>query len=180
MVENRILIEDDKVGQLKEIFPDVDENIIYEVLVQCGDSIEDATEVLFCMKGEEISIPQSVKESFIGLSDSDLEKIKRDLEGEQNKKLRVSKQEDEDIQKALNASMKQLKIDQKKHEKEVKRMENEEKRKKEDENVKIKPKKISFGQKLKNLFKKKKTNTVEAPEDIEIPDIKHPPESIQD
>lgn len=179
MVESRILFEDDKVGQLKEIFADIDENIIYEVLVQCGDSIEDATEVLFCMKGEETSMPRAAKESFMGLSDADLENIKRDLDEEQNKKLRIKKKEDEEVQKALAASMKQIKLDQKKHEKEVKRIEKEEKSKKQEKKVE-KTKKLSFGKKLKNLFRKKKTNTVEAPEDIEIPDIKHPSESIQD
>jgi hypothetical protein len=178
-----ILYENERVWQLQEMFPDFDENVIYEVLVQCGDNIQNAAECLFAMKDSQPGTQPAPKESFMGLNDHDLITIRRDLDEEQQHKLEASKTEDQEIMKAISESMKQLKIDEKKHEKEAKRMEKEEKeKKKQEEKLKKNQEsknKLTFGQKVKNFFSRKKKTVVETSKDIEIPDIKYPPESIQ-
>jgi septum formation inhibitor MinC len=175
METREILYDNENIIQLQEMFPDVDPDILYGVFIQCDENIQDTIECLFLMKSDQ---PHQAppKESFMGLDDQGLDIIRRDLQEEQKAKLEIRKREDEEIQKAINESMKQLKIDEKKHEKEAKKQEKEENAKRKQETKQQKPtpeKKTSFGQKLKNLFSRKKKTLVETPEDIEIPDIKH-------
>jgi hypothetical protein len=209
-----------KIEEICEIFPEVEKELVEDVMMQCGGKTEDAIEILIALR-EDVEGKRVVVQEDEELSPKVLERIAKDAEIEYQQRLKNSKEFDKDMQKAMIASRKEYIKEKEKEEKEKKKMSKkkgqkeekkgeekgreeldleEVKRKKDEEmektenkypeleyqsvpvnkpQVKVEPvpepagKRITFTDRLKNIFKKSSKPAKSEQLDIEIPDIKH-------
>ena len=129
-------MENDLINELLAIFPNIEAEVIEQVLRDCGGNGERATEVLFSFN--EVSQPNEMiihQETIDDLPPEALEKIRLDELADQKEKLKKCKEFDKEMEKALSASTKEFQKEQKRLAKAKKA---EEKKKNRESNQKVK------------------------------------------
>jgi CUE domain len=166
-------MDNELVIGLLEMFPNLTIDTIEDVYRSCQQNYNQTVEALISLQSD---TPTPSTNSQILLDDADLltdeifEKISKSEATLNEEKLKSSKDSDKELTKALGESLKQFKKDQKKM------------KKSEDPSGQNK---LSFKDKLKNIFKKKPPPPQPAEKNaVEMPDISKsnskPPNYIED